>query len=734
MYAALGSESDGVVKTPNLDRLAREGVRFTRFVANHPVCTPSRATLQTGLYAPVHGAGMNNLFLNPPHTTYLAEVFSRAGYKTGYVGKWHMDGGTDALGNPSLNFRPRELSYVPPGERRRGYQEFFGFECCPIHTDPFYWEEGVEPPVFTPVPEFGWDLRFQRAILREFVERHALVGEPWMYQVSFGEPHVPMVAPPEFLDLYDPETLPLPPWMPANLTSEQEAHARNILHVYYAMVSFLDDEIGHMMSDLEELGEADNTLIVFAGDNGNFLGSHWDDWFNFVPSQFQGKGLPSANAFRVPLIMRWPARIPAGKEVSALAGTVDLAPTILNLADLPVPWRMQGLDMSDWALGGIGPGRPAVWISLTRLLPPNFAAVWDGRYIYSEWDIRLLFDGLQDPKETTNLIDRPEIAGVQRRLGTYLYSMTLNAYNPPAFPDIAEAAGEAQDGITGLLPGDASEVLVEGMPVRAHVALAIGVGQGRGDDEILRDALLSAYAQNLDAFDRNDFQRARSLRALLTVAFSSSSALREFLIGAFADRFGESLEGGYQSVFCESAGACFPTDPFTPPALRSGPRGIEEPLAGTGDADMDGLTNAQEYENALVAGTGLEGFVRAAVDASRNGSEPPDGDGLCFIATAAYGTPLAAELGTLRGFRDRWLLTHSAGTAFTDAYYRLSPPVAQWIGPRPAARTLVRAALWIPLTFYGRVLAIAAMLFVWGVAGARKVRRTRRPIPDSRVA
>jgi len=219
---------------------------------------------------------------------------------------------------------------------------------------------------------------------------------------------------------------------------------------------------------------------------------------------------------------------------------------------------------------------------------------------------------------------------------------------------------------------------------------------------------LSAYAQNLDAFDRNDFIAARRFRQLLAVVASGSAEVSELLQSLIGSYIGSPLAGVYTSVFCETEGVCYPVDPFTPPsAFTTVARGVEEPLAGSGDADLDGHSNAEEYSNAMTVGTGIRGFVKAALDPTRDGTEV-EASGACFIATAAYGTPLAKDLDTLRAFRDRWLLSSSQGAVISDAYYRISPAAAQWVSQTPTAmsvaRLLIRALLMVRLS--GPVLLV----------------------------
>ena len=452
-HSVMGAAGHDEILTPNLDRLAEEGVRFTRCAASHPVCTPSRATMQTGMYAGLHGAGPNNALMDPPDTTYFAEIFGDAGYATGYSGKWHIDGGSDEDGNPSFDTRPTELSYVTPGERRRGYQEWLGYECCPDHNDPFYWDESAEPPVLVYPEDYDWETTFQTDAFLEFASRHSDANTPWMYFVSIGPPHSPREAPQEFLDLYSSASVTLPAWITQNLSDDDNLGARARLATYYAMVTFIDDEIGRMVDGIEALGQTEDTLIVYTSDHGDVLGSHWQEiWegFNDSPIEFFGKKWPFANAFRIPLIYRWPGVIPAGLSVDPLTSNVDIPPTILDFVSLPVPEKMQGVSMRRWSLGQQGPERDAIYVSREFTGDGDWAVLWTGDHLYSPGaSFPMLYDLQADPYETANLIYSPETFELQELLQIRLDELEAasfvegNAGQAEEPPPVSETSGGA---------------------------------------------------------------------------------------------------------------------------------------------------------------------------------------------------------------------------------------------------------------------------------------------------
>lgn len=518
--AVLGSAGSDTVLTPNLDRLADEGVRFTRCAVSHPLCTPSRATIQTGLYAELHGANDNNVFMDSPDTEYIAEIFADAGYATGYAGKWHLDGARDQDGNLTRAQRVGNNSYVP-ADRRRGYQEWYGYEKGLDHDTPAYWDDSVDPPELNSALSYDWELSFHRDVLLDFTQVHGDTGTPWMYFLSIGMPHTPEEAPTEFVDLYPLEDIQIPDWITRTLTDDEMDTALAALQIYYAQISFVDDEIGLILDALEDQGQADNTIIIYTSDHGDLLGSHWGEaWsgFNDVPFNFREKNTPFENAIRVPLIVRWPELIPAGLVADPLISSVDLPPTILGLAGLSIPAKMQGLNMEAWCLGELGPERDAVYLSRQSDDSPDWTALWTWDYLYSPGSAYpVLYEYQSDPYETTNLFDTAEVSDIQADLNARLTELE--------------------------------------------------------------------------------------------------------------------------------------------------------------DAALDEGNAAQLPRETEAGATSVEGLVP------------------CFIASAAYGSPLASELDGLRDVRDARLLTNPAGSAFVDTYYRLSPAIADKVSRSPALGAAVRAVL-----------------------------------------
>ena len=196
--SAMGCDGNPDVKTPHIDRLAAEGIRFKRTYANVPVCCPARAILMTGTYPHVNGMVANDLRLREEHVT-IAELLRDAGYRTGFVGKWHLDGG------------PREPGYVPPGPRRQGFEFWAAYECHHKHFEPDYFRDTPERIVvkkFEPEASCDFAVEFLRTQPKK---------KPFFLTVQMGPPHDPDGAPEEYPSRYEAEELKLPPsWQPGS--------------------------------------------------------------------------------------------------------------------------------------------------------------------------------------------------------------------------------------------------------------------------------------------------------------------------------------------------------------------------------------------------------------------------------------------------------------------------------------------------------------------------------------
>ncbi len=372
---ALEAAGDANLKAPNLEGLLRTGVFFSRSYTANPACAPARAALLTGRYPHACRVLADGQPLPADERT-LGELFAEAGYMTGYIGKWALDGA-------------EEPGFVPPGPRRRGFAFWAAFNRGHRYFDSVYFRDSPEPKRAP-----GFEPDYQTRLACDFIREHA--SRPFFLVVSWGPPHPPRTPPPPFAQLYDPARLRLR----ANVPGGAAAEARQALAGYYGLCSALDACLGQILEVLEATGAAEDTVVVFTSDHGEMLGSHGLDLAE----------APFEEAVRVPLVIRYPRAARGGRRVDSFATGVDLAPTLLALAGLEPGEGMQGRDLSAYLLSGEGPraeavyahgrlGTPAEWRLLVRGL--------DKVVVDRELRVTHLFNLGQDPYERRNLAFEP---------------------------------------------------------------------------------------------------------------------------------------------------------------------------------------------------------------------------------------------------------------------------------------------------------------------------------------
>jgi len=395
---AFGYAGNPDIRTPNLDRLQREGVQFINAVSGLPVCCPTRASLLTGHRPLTHGVFLNDVPLSPQATT-IAEVLSAAGYDTAYIGKWHVDA------HGRSNFIPRE--------RRQGFDYWKVLECTHDYNHSAYYADGPEKLYWE-----GYDAIAQTKDAQQYLRDHAQSPKPFILVLAWGPPHDPyFTAPEKYRALYDPAKLATRP----NVPEEGRTNARKTLAGYYAHCTALDDCFGELRRTLRETGLEENTLLVFTSDHGDMLGS-------------QGaykKQRPWDEAIRVPLLLRWPKGLRGkARQLDAPINSEDLMPTFLGLCGVPIPGTVEGLDYSRYIRGGRDPGDGATVIQcvspfgewVRRSGGKEYRGVRTTRYSYvrdldGPW---LLYDTQTDPYQTTNLVNLPKQARLQARLEAVL--------------------------------------------------------------------------------------------------------------------------------------------------------------------------------------------------------------------------------------------------------------------------------------------------------------------------
>lgn len=361
-WDTLGANGNDEIDTPNLDRLASEGVNFDQYFVQSPVCMPSRASYMTGRYPSQLGIFNNGVPL-PEDTRTLPRLFESRAYTTGNVGKLHFQPHANRdhrEPHPAYGFDHVQVSDTP-GVYEDAYRAWIR-QRAPDQLDKISvglssgaktWQEmlenedGIDHPHreggsadFTPTPFPADDDLTHSAFVAdqtmEFLEAHQ--DERFLCVAGFFAPHHPFVVPQRFLDRYDPDDLSLPEF-PDSIDGREDTpysdkRLRQARHGYYAMVSGVDYYVGQILDRLEDLGLRENTLVVFTSDHGEYLGEHCK----------YGKGFPGEDCVsRVPLIVRWPAGLKStGRTVSDIVEAVDLVPTLLECTGIQVPPDLDG--------------------------------------------------------------------------------------------------------------------------------------------------------------------------------------------------------------------------------------------------------------------------------------------------------------------------------------------------------------------------------------------------------
>ena len=392
---AFGFAGDPNVKTPNLDRFERTSVNFNQAVAGMPVCSPTRASLLTGQRPQTHGIFLNDVPLSTNAVT-LPKVLKAAGYDTGCIGKWHIDG----HGSRSA-FIPRE--------RRQGFDYWKVLECTHAYNNSPYSADGPEKLKWD-----GYDAIAQTRDAQAYLRDHAKSDKPFLLWLAWGPPHNPYEsAPAKYRAMYSPEKIQLPPNVPASA----QAKARRDLAGYYAHCTALDDCFADLLRTLDETGLATNTIVVFTSDHGDMLWSH----------DQQRKQRPWEESARVPMLFRLPASLGIKPQRNpATINTEDVMPTLLRLCAQAVPKSVEGFDFTGAMHGGADPSGGA---TIVRCISPfgeflrsrggrEYRALRSARHTYVR-DLKgpwLLYDNEADPHQLKNLAGQPEHAKLQSEM------------------------------------------------------------------------------------------------------------------------------------------------------------------------------------------------------------------------------------------------------------------------------------------------------------------------------
>ena len=428
----IGSYGHPGMNTPCIDQLARTGTQFARAYTTCPLCTPARAGIFTGIYPHTAGAWTNNLPLGDNIKT-MGHRFQDAGYRTAYVGKWHLDG-----------------------------HDYFGAGICPEGWEEAYWYDGkryLEELTDDEIalwrsglstveelrehdirPEFTWAHRVSNRAI-DFLQTRTTTS-PYVLVVSYDEPHHPFTCPPEYAEKYANYEYPVGPaafdtlenkpahqqeWAASDTVKLVDGRMRHPL--YFGCNSFVDHEIGRVIDAAHEYS-ADNTYIIFTSDHGDMLGAH----------SLHGKGpVMYEEITHMPLIIEQPGQKGAGEINSTLVSHIDLLPTMLEAVGLDTPPILEGQSIVPMLQGHEDPERN-VFMEFNRYEIEHDS--WGGFQpvrcmVNNQYKLVLnllhtdeLYDLRDDPAEINNLIDQHSTAHIRDEMHERLLDWMYEKRDP----------------------------------------------------------------------------------------------------------------------------------------------------------------------------------------------------------------------------------------------------------------------------------------------------------------
>jgi len=405
----MGCAGHPIVRTPNMDRIAAEGARFTNAFVTTSLCSPSRASFLTGLYAHCHGVRRNDQMDLSADTPTFPRLLQAAGYDTAFIGKWHM---------------------APTADPRPGFDYWLSFVGQGEYKDPDLNENGTSFKASGYMTDLLTDYAvrwLRRPRTRPFcmILSHKAIHGPFQpaqrHAGLYADARMP--KPPNFDDTFEgkPEWLrasmirggrraewlanrdkPVPPAIPPVPWQERNEGRLN----YMRTLAAVDEGIGRVLGALEEAGVLDDTVVIFAGDNGFFLGEH----------RRGDKRLIYEESIRIPLLMRYPRLAKPGALVEGMALNLDVAPTVLDLAGAEAPSAVQGRSLRPLLEGSAGSWRTSFLYEYFQegWLPgiPTMLGVRTDRWKYVRYpeieDLDELYDLSADPHELRNLAADPD--------------------------------------------------------------------------------------------------------------------------------------------------------------------------------------------------------------------------------------------------------------------------------------------------------------------------------------
>lgn len=436
------------IRTPNLRKFMDESVTLTHAFVQNPVCSPSRASFLTGRYPHTTGLRANGQRIRE-NEQLVTRILANNGYTCGLSGKLHL----------SPCFGGRTENRIDDG-----YSVFsWSHDLSDQWPGKNMWrvwlqEKNVQWPA-TPPSVHAWgvpiDPKYTQTAWCSDMAIQFIRGQrkfnPWLMSVNIFQPHHPFWPTKEYLDHYDPEKMPSPKYQDGELDSKpvfqridhmgayggtaisfaktDDLTHRKVTAAYYAMIEQVDTEVGRMLKALEDTGQADNTIVIYMSDHGEMLGDHG----------FYLKGPYFYDCLtRVPLIIRWPGKYKAGLRSDALVEMVDIAPTLLDAAGVPVPSGMVGRSLAQLLAGQATTHRDSVYCehfdsSSLYDPPPMASCVRTERYklaYYRTLGIGELYDLQEDPGEVHNLWASSNTKDIREGMTQKLLARMIDTVDP----------------------------------------------------------------------------------------------------------------------------------------------------------------------------------------------------------------------------------------------------------------------------------------------------------------
>ncbi len=482
----IGAYGNRQIKTPNLDRLAREGMRFEQFHIAAFACSPSRASFWTGQWSHHHGVVSNDIVLGGEVPT-LGSIARAQGYQSAFLGKWHLGGNMyvrEAKDRWSLRrvADPQGFAYEKTGPWRGGEDQP---QCGFLDKWVGGWEQfqahlhsvelgtfldrkqrvgnhnmapsGIEGThIYSQIPAEQHEVAFLAREAEEFIRYQRDRSKPFCLVLSFYGPHLPVAPPQPWDTMYDPQQVPLPENFRDDLTGKPgiqranahawkagqwtEAQYRDYIARYWGYCSYIDERVGRVLAALDAEGITDDTIIVFTTDHGDMLAAH-----GFIYKLLSGYD----ELMRIPFIIRYPRVVRPDARCAAMVQSIDVLPTLLDLCALAAPPQIDGRSFRALLDGKTTEFREQV---LTIMLNTFMLATRDWKLVYTSGrepkPFVELYDRHSRPLEVKNLAGDQDRAAVLADMQQRLIAQLRDAGYPYA-EVVAERIAEARAGMPG---------------------------------------------------------------------------------------------------------------------------------------------------------------------------------------------------------------------------------------------------------------------------------------------